>query len=229
MAPAHLTKNGAIRVLIIDDHPLIRQGLRSAIRDSDDCELAGEAGSPAGIVRLVAERRPEVVILDIRLGESGSSGIGVARQLTGHFPALKVLVLSAHTLEPYVRELQRIGVHGILPKSVPSASVLDAVRCVVRGERIFGAGAGGHLGPEPGSPVPTPAWLTGQVTSREADVLQMFASGVSDAQIAGQLAMTIGDVQAILASAAGKLGADSAGEAVAMAAERGIIVVDDFA
>lgn len=203
-----------IKLLILDDHPLVRRGLMAAAEDSSDCEVVGEAAHSAGIVGQVTRLAPDVVVLDIRLG-TGVSGIEIARMLRKRFAAMKILVLSNYDSEPYVRELREIGIDGYLLKSATPSAVLDAVRTVFEGETVFDPNVLARFARPSG------------VTSREAEILQLAAEGLGNQEIAYRLNMSVTSVQVSLASAFAKLGVHNRTAAVVQAARLGVIVIDD--
>lgn len=136
---ATLSNQGAmhkIKIFVLDDHPLIRQGLAAAARASSDCEVVGEAAHPSGLGEQITRLMPDVVVLDVRLG-MGGSGIEVARDLRRRFASLKILVLSNYDIQAYAQEFHRIGVNGYLLKTASTRAVLDAVRAVADGETVF--------------------------------------------------------------------------------------------
>lgn len=205
-----------IKLLILDDHPLVRRGLMAAAENSSDCEVVGEAAHSTGIVEQVTRVTPDVVILDIRLG-TGASGIEVARELRRRFIALKILVLSSYNQQPYVQELHRIGVNGYLLKTVPAAAVLDAVRAIVQGESVFEPTVLSRLTRRSG------------ITAHEAELLQLVADGLGNREIAKRLSISISGVQVGLASVFRKLRVQNRTAAVVKAASMGIIVIEETA
>lgn len=205
-----------IKLLVVDDHPLIRQGLAAAAGASSDCQVVDEAAHPGAVVDQVRRLTPDVVILDVKLGK-GSNGIDVARELRREFSAVKILVLSNYDSEPYIREFHRIGASGYLLKSAPPSAVLDAVRAIVQGEAIFDPLVLSRLTRHSG------------ISAREAELLQLVAGGLGNREIAQRLSISISGVQVGLASVFRKLGVQNRTAAVVKAASVGIIVIEETA
>ena len=126
-----------IRVLLVDDHTLLRQGTRALLRESAAIEVVAECADGAEALALAGRLRPDVVLLDIRL--PGMSGIDVARALRQDLPEIKVVILTAWGYQEYVRTLFAIGVHGYLLKTASGPELIAAVEAVQRGEQVLDA------------------------------------------------------------------------------------------
>ncbi|HET9464818.1 MAG TPA: response regulator transcription factor, partial [Gemmatimonadales bacterium] len=127
--------NPAIKVLVADDHTIVRTGIRHVLESEAGFEVVGEAGTGAEAVALAAKLRPDVVVLDISM--PGESGLQVAAQLRGISPEPRVLILSMHDNAEYVLESVRAGAHGYLLKDTAATELRTAVRAVCRGESYF--------------------------------------------------------------------------------------------
>ena len=208
-----------IRVLLVEDHPLMRQGLRALLGAAPDMAIVGEAAREEDALALARRLRPDVALLDIRL--AGSNGIDVARTLRWELPEIKILMLSAYAHETYVRALFAIGVDGYLLKTASDEELIAAVRAVSRGEQVLSAEVTAQLAARRTSGGVAATALS----ARERDVLALVGEGESNRGIADRLYLGKRTVDSYLSSAMGKLGARSRIEAVKIAAQRGIIVV----
>jgi CheY-like chemotaxis protein len=129
-----------LRILIVDDHQMFREGIRRRLEQEPDMAIVGEADSAEDALEKVAQAKPTIVLLDIRLPRV--SGIELARQLRQRWPDLKILVLTGYDFDQYVRAVARVGVSGYLLKTAPQDTVVQAIREVAAG----GAGPAGHGG-----------------------------------------------------------------------------------
>ncbi len=187
---------GKIRILLVDDHTLFRQGLRTLISAEPDMEVVGEAGEAGEAVAKAAELRPDVVLMDI--GMAGASSFEAARQIRRNRPETKVLFLTMYDDEDYLVESMEVGGSGYVLKDTPAAQCLAAIRDVHRG--------GSYLSPRMlsqlvddfrsrlrnGPRVPRFATLT----AREKEVLKLLAEGNSVKEIACQLNLSVKTVEA---------------------------------
>jgi DNA-binding NarL/FixJ family response regulator len=165
-----------IRVMLVDDHVLLRRGTRALLRAAPDIEVLAETGHGQEALALARRLRPDVVLLDIRLG--GMSGIDVARSLRKDLPEVKVLMLTGYKYETYVRALLAIGVHGYLLKKASETELIEAVRAVCREETALSPEIAAQLTTRrPGSAV------TGTLSDREREVLTLVGEGASNRAI----------------------------------------------
>jgi len=134
--PAKQTTQTAIRVLVVDDHEIVRKGLCTMLNEEDDFEVIAQAGSGNLAVTLALQLQPDMVILDIFLG--ASNGLDIAQQLQRACPKAHIVILTGHTEEDHLFRAMRIGVHGYLQKALPIDELLKALRSVHRGERVIG-------------------------------------------------------------------------------------------
>lgn len=218
-----------IRILLADDHVMLRQGTAALLAREEDLEVVGQAGDGREAVDLAHRLEPDIVVMDVRMPEL--SGIEATRQIRAALPSVQVLVLTAHDDDQYVFSLLEVGASGYLLKSAPVSELVDAIRQVEAGESPLspsiarklvvrmsnqGQAAGGSTG-EAG-----PAALT----SRELDVLGGLAQGMSNRQIAENLVISDRTVQAHLTNIFAKLGVSSRLEAVLLGIRQGWLRLD---
>jgi DNA-binding NarL/FixJ family response regulator len=217
--------SNGIRVLLADDHVLVRQGIRQFLEDEGDIEVVAEANDGAEAIRLIQEHQPEVVVLDIRMPEM--TGIEATRRIKIQFPHVRVLILTAYDDDPYVFALLQAGADGYVLKTASADELVHAVRTVHAGQSA--------LSPEITSKVVRqmasgkPAGAAEQVetlTERELDVLRLATQGKTNRAIGSELTISHRTVQGHLASIYGKLGVSSRTEAVTEALRRGWIVIE---
>lgn len=211
-----------IRVLLVDDHMPLRAGTRALLQGAPDIEIVAESAQGDEAIALSQRLRPDVVLLDIRL--QGKSGVEVARVLRQDLPQIKVLMLTAYNYEEYVRTLFAIGVDGYLLKSDSGLELVEAVRAVCRGEQVLSAeivrelaAAQSHGG----------RMATGTLSDREREVLTLVGQGSRNKEIAQQLKIKTSTVETYISNAMVKLNVHSRAEALRLAIQRGIIVLDD--
>jgi len=214
-----------IRVLLADDHVLVRQGIRQFLEDAAGIEVVAEAGDGAQAVHLVETHQPDIAVLDIRM--PGVTGVEATRRIKEHFPQVRVLILTAYDDDPYVFALLQAGADGYVLKTSSADELVRAVYTVYGGSPA--------LSPEIASKVirqmtsGKPVGAADQVetlTERELDVIRLAARGKTNREIGSELGISHRTVQGHLASIYGKLGVNSRTEAVTEAVRRGWIVIE---
>lgn len=209
----------AIRILIVDDHPLVREGIRQALA-VPGYDVAGEAGSAEEGLGLAAELHPDVVILDINL--PGMSGIEAAARLRQSSPAARILMLSVHDHPEYLLESVRAGAHGYLRKDSRPAELREAVRRVHEGHTCFPVSADAPA--QAAMPVLSAAAQRLELlTRRERDVLIGVASGKANKEIAADLGLGVRTVESYRETLIRKLGIPSAAGLTRFAIETGLL------
>src|SRR5712691_3994005 len=126
----------SIRVLIVDDHEIVRKGLCSMLSEEEDFVIVGQTGSGNHAVTLAMQLQPDIVLLDIFLGSF--NGLDIAQQLQRGCPETRIVILTGHTEEGHLFRAMRVGVHGYLQKALPINELLNALHAVYRGERVIG-------------------------------------------------------------------------------------------
>lgn len=209
--------------MIVDDHPIVRQGLRAALEKVEGFTIVGEADNADDAISAVEMLSPDLVMLDIRL-KGGRSGIEVANDLRAMRSGLKIVILTNHAQEPYLRAMIEAGVDGYLLKDTPPGQIVEAIEKVVAGKNVFSESLVASV---PTAYIGSEA--SGDLSSVEAEVLQMMADGATNQEIASRLQLERKLVQMHLARSFAKLGVTDRDAAIARAAEEGMIVIDEWA
>lgn len=200
-------------VVIVDDHDLVREGLRTVLSQHPDILVVGEAGTVDSAVEVVHSVDPDLVLLDLRL--AGEDGTEVARRLRADQLDVKVLVLSVHDSSTHLREALAAGADGYLLKSVTGSDLVEGIRKAVAGETV--------IGPEFVSKVFADVAHEDRLTGREHEILRFVADGVSNADIAQRLGISRRTVQKHMENLFRKLGTHDRAEAVSTAFRRGML------
>lgn len=177
-----------IRVLVADDHMIVRTGIRHVLESESGFEVVGEAANGAETLSLAARLEPDVVVLDISM--PGESGLKLAAQLRAGTPERRVLILSMHDNAEYVLESVRAGANGYLLKDTAATELRSAIRAVCRGESYFSPPIAGRLRDALRGEVATPAASLDQLTGREREVLLGVARGKTNKEIAADLGIS---------------------------------------
>jgi NarL family two-component system response regulator LiaR len=225
--------NEQIRVIVADDHSVVREGTRQLLEREGDIVVVGEAANGLEAVALVTTLEPDVAIIDISMPVMG--GIEATEKIKAIRPATAVLVFTAYDDDQYVFALLAAGAAGYLLKDVPSAEVVRAVRSVHAGEPVlhpaiarkvlalFGPGRESQCG---GQPSARSAAVV--VTDREQEILRLAARGMTNAEIAGTLFLSVRTVQVHLTHIFNRLGVGSRTEAVIAGLRHGLITLEDL-
>jgi DNA-binding NarL/FixJ family response regulator len=203
------------RVLVVDDHPVVREGLVSVLEDQPEIEVVGALGSAEQAVAQIGRLRPDIVLLDLEL--PGMDGVAAIPRLLAAQPGSQVIVFTAYDTEERVLGALRAGARGYLLKGASGQEIAQAIRAVQSG--------GSHLAPRVASTVlarsfgrPSPG-----LSNREREVLRLVAEGLPTKQIARTLGITERTVKFHVASLMRKLEADNRAQMVALAAQRGLL------
>ncbi|MDQ2813618.1 MAG: response regulator transcription factor [Actinomycetota bacterium] len=217
-----------IRVLVVDDQELVRSGFCVILDTVDGITVAGEAADGQAAVAEAAARRPDVVLMDIRM--PGMDGLEATRLITRGPAAPKVVILTTFDLDEYVYEALRAGASGFLLKDSPRADLIAAVRAAAAGHALLAPSVTRRLievfARRPPEISPSPARLA-SLTAREREVLVMLARGGSNAEIAAALFVSEATVKTHVGNLLAKLGLRDRVQAVILAYETGIVVPGD--
>ncbi|GIF44530.1 response regulator [Actinoplanes xinjiangensis] len=215
-----------IRVLLADDHPLMRESFRALLDASPGLTTVGEAGTGAEAVRLARELRPDVVLMDVRMPEM--DGIEATRQICAgpDTTAVRVLILTTFDLDEYVYAALQAGASGFLVKDATAAELLNGVRLVAAGEALLAPRVTRRLidaftgkgNPSSGTPRGLDA-----ITEREREVLSLIAAGLSNTEIADHLYLGVGTVKTHIGRLLHKLAARDRAQLVIAAYESGLV------
>jgi DNA-binding NarL/FixJ family response regulator len=208
-----------IRVLVVDDHPVGRQGLMAILRFKPEIELVGEAADGAEAVQLILERQPDVVLLDLRLPQL--SGIDVMRQVRPRAPAVRFLVLTTYDTDAYIAPALAAGAHGYLLKDATPDELMRAIRSLTQGGAPIEAGVAARILTR------AAGRASGEsLSERELDVLRWLVTGASNKIIAARLNLSENTVRSHISHILQKLDVQSRGEAIAVAIQQGLVAVE---
>ena len=210
-----------IRVLIADDHPVVRRGLAALLTTSGGFEVVGEAADGDSAVRETQLLGPDVVLMDVRM--PGIDGMEATRRIRAAVPSAAVLVLTMYDDDATVFTAMQAGAQGYLLKGAEQDEIGDAIRAVARGQAIFGPGIAtrllGYFGNPPAQP---PDLAFPELTQRERDILELLAGGHRTADIAAQLFLSPKTVSNNLTAIFAKLEVADRTEAIIRAREHGL-------
>ena len=213
-----------IKVLLADDHTVVRQGLRALLAAEGDLEIVGEAENGRQAIQMVKQLRPDVAVIDIAMPVL--NGLEATRQITRAHPATKVLILSSYSDDEYVQQLTEAGVAGYLVKQTAANDLLKAIREAHKGNAFFSPSIAKRLRDQCRE-----AFVSGQparkraagLTTREAEVLQLIAEGRANKQIAAELCISIKTVEKHRQQVMNKLGIHDVAGLTRHAIAKGII------
>jgi DNA-binding NarL/FixJ family response regulator len=210
-----------VRVVVADDHPLFREGLRALVADAPETELVGVAADGVSAVAVAIEQQPDVVVMDLRM--PGLNGVDATREIVAALPDVAVLVLTMVEEDASIFAAMRAGARGYVLKGAEPATILRSILVVAAGEAIFGAAVAGRLNQffagGGGGPATTPF---PDLTSRERDILTLMATGANNATIAARLGLTEKTVRNNVSNVFAKLRVADRAAAVARARDAGL-------
>jgi DNA-binding NarL/FixJ family response regulator len=209
-----------VRILVADDHPLFRQGLRTAVEARDDLEVVGEAETGTEAIDCALERQPDVVVMDLQMPER--NGIEATREIVSHSPHIGVLVLTMFEDDDSVFAAMRAGARGYLLKGSDHDEIVRAVRAVASGEAIFGPAIATRLMAYFAASEGGPAQAFPELTAREREVLALIAQGRSNTKIAERLVLSQKTVRNHVSNIFTKLQVLDRAQAIVKAREAGI-------
>jgi len=216
-----------IRILLADDHAVVRQGTRELLEQQDDLEVVAEASDGKEAVQLALRENPDVVIMDFSMPEL--NGIEATRQIKAVAPGIAVLVLTAYDSDQYIFAFLSAGAAGYLLKDVSVDHLIRAIRSVHAGESILHPAIARKVISRFAQPEQSgmPPVGSEQITERELEVLKLAARGLSNRDIALQLGISVRTAQTHLSNVFNKMGVGSRTEAVMSALRQGLISLED--
>lgn len=207
----------AIRVVLADDHSVVRKGVREFLEEEPDIDVIGEASDGLQAVELATELQPDVIVMDIKMPQL--SGVDATKRIRSAAPKVRVLALTAYDDDPYIFGLLEAGASGYVLKTAESSELIRAIRAVAAGQSALDPA----IAPRIIARVAQPAPVTESLTERELEVLRLAARGLTNKQIGHDLDISDRTVQNHLANIYAKLGVASRTEAVTAALQRGML------
>ncbi|MEV6034265.1 response regulator transcription factor [Nonomuraea sp. NPDC052116] len=207
---------GPIGLLIVDDHPVVRDGLAGMFARDPEFEVLGEAADGAEAVRLAQALRPDVILMDLRM--PGMDGVSATRELAERGSQARVLVLTTYDTDSHVLPAIEAGATGYLLKDAPRDELLRAVRAAARGEAVLAPSVAALLMSRVRRPAPGP------LSPREVEVLHLVAAGATNREAAAKLFLTEATVKSHMLNIYAKLGVNDRAAAVTEAFNRGLLV-----
>ena len=214
-----------IRVLLADDHRILREGIRALIEDQDDMQVVGEAEDGLAAVKKVAQLQPDVVVMDIAMPLL--NGLEATRQIHRDYPRVRVLILTMHENEEYIRQVLAAGALGYVLKDAAARDLLGAIRSVHEGDAVLSPAITrlviedylrwGDIRPED---------TTDGLTAREREVLQLIAEGYTNKEIAGILSLSVKTVLSHRTNLMNKLDLHDRGELIKYAIQKKLIDIN---
>lgn len=210
-----MTEPTAISVLIVDDHPIVREGVSAILHTAPDIEVVGEAGDGAAAIRLAHDLQPDVVLMDLRL--PGLDGVEATRRILAERPDTTVVVLTTYETDADILSAIEAGATGYLLKASPMEELLAGVRAAAAGQVALSPQVAAALVQRTRDPA------SARPTRRELEVLRLVARGMTNAQIAASLQLSEATVKTHLLRLFEKLGVNDRTRAVTLAIERGLL------
>jgi DNA-binding NarL/FixJ family response regulator len=214
-----------IRVLICDDQAIARHGLQMILSTAPDLQLVGQAQDGQEALDLVAQSPPDLVLMDLKMPRL--NGVQAIRLIRQRFPAVQILVLTTYDADEWVFDAVRAGAHGYLLKDTPPQQILTAIRNTVAGKTPLDPSVAGKiLSGFAKQPLPPLTKLVEELSDREIEVLQLMATGLTNAEIGAQIHLSEGTIRNYISTILGKLQAKDRTQAVVTAIRYGLINVN---
>ncbi len=216
-----MAEQRVIRVLIVDDHAILREGLKALLKSEPDIEVVGEASTGREAIKLIRQLHPDVVLMDISMPDM--TGLEATQIIKKGYPEVKVIALTVHESEIYLKRMMQVGADGYVVKRAAAQELTEAIRRVVRG--------GVYIHPDIAKPLvseltraqPAKKEQKEQLSEREWQVLRLIALGYTNKQIADRLALSVKTVETYRARIARKLGLRTRAELVKYALKHGLL------
>jgi DNA-binding NarL/FixJ family response regulator len=214
-----VTQNEQIRVLIVDDHEMVREGLMSMLQPELDFEVVGQTGLGAEVAELVESTRPDVVLLDARLPDV--SGVEVCRRLSHSHPSVAVVILTTYTDADLVQECIEAGARGYVVKDVERFSLKESIRAVYRGQSVLAPQVAGHV--MEGARTRQQGSRRAALSASQVSILRLISRGHSNREIAAEVHLSENTVKTHVQEIFRKLGVRNRVEAAILAGKSGWI------
>ena len=214
-----MTEN--IRLLIVDDHPVVRHGLRSLLTDQEDLTVVDEAANAAELFPILARNQVDIVLLDIRL--EGQNGIEIARRIRQTYPSVKIIILTSYKDESYLHQAMEVGVHGFLLKSASHETLPDSIRAVFNGEKLLSPSLVTHVIGDYQRLLQEETLREFGLTADDIQILSAIASGEGNREIAEKFFVSEATIKRRIQEIIEKMDASNRSQAIAEAVRRGWI------
>jgi NarL family two-component system response regulator LiaR len=218
-------QGNVIRILLVDDHALVREGTRRLLETENDVQVVAEASSGEEAIEVARSLQPDIAVMDIAM--PGIGGIEATRAIKKYCPETAVLILSAYDDEPYLLALLDAGAAGFLLKNVHGQELIQAIRAVARGESLLQPAIAEKMMRRLSARPDTTMRSTNLLSEREFDVLRLAARGLPNKEIAARMSLSIRTVHSHLANIFMKMQVGSRTEAVLLALRQGMISLQD--
>ena len=218
-------QGNVIRILLVDDHALVREGTRRLLETEKDVQVVAEASSGEEAIEVARSLQPDIAVMDIAM--PGIGGIEATRAIKKYCPETAVLILSAYDDEPYLLALLDAGAAGFLLKNVHGQELIQAIRAVARGESLLQPSIAEKMMRRLSARPDTTLRSTNLLSEREFDVLRLAARGLPNKEIAARMSLSIRTVHSHLANIFMKMQVGSRTEAVLLALRQGMISLQD--
>ncbi|WP_415403154.1 response regulator transcription factor [Tateyamaria sp. SN3-11] len=203
-----------VRVLIVDDHPMVAQGIQSVLEDHEGLEVVGTLGNGRAVIDQLDTLSPDVILMDLNMPEMG--GLTATELVLEKRPGTRVLILSMHDSPEYISSALSHGAMGYVLKDVPTEEIAEAIETVMRGDRYLCTGAEGAIAPKSGD-------AQGALTGREQTILLQLAQGLSNKEVAIALDISVRTVETHRKNIKRKLGISSTAGLTRYALEHGVL------
>ena len=215
-----------VKVLLADDHPIVRQGLRNLLNSEQDFKIVGEASDGLSALELVDKERPDVLVVDMMM--PGLNGLEVIRRAIHSFPSLRIIVLSMQNADAYVVDAFKFGASGYILKDTGPAELIQAIRDVVNGQRYLSPALSERFG----NPYTLPSDEISddpynRLTNREREIFQLIAEGNTSTEVAARLSISVRTAELHRSNVMEKLSLHSQNDLIRYALKRGIISLDN--
>lgn len=206
-------RKDAVRIVIVDDHPIVRQGLKKVIEKESDMLVCGEAGTANEAVSVIVRKKPDIVVADISLGGE-ASGLDLVRAIAERFPGVKSLVLSMHDESVYAERAVRAGARGYITKNDGPSNIVYALRSVLKGEIYLSGEMSARLISKlfHGDRSQRPRGIVETLSNRELEIFRLIGNGFSTGEIARRLNLSTHTIETHRKNIKDKLGISSGSE-----------------